>query len=380
MVMDAFGIIYCGGDLPQLGELTATRSAAALPVASRYRVIDFVLSNMVNSGIRNVGIIPQRNYHSLMDHLGTGKEWDLHSKRDGLFILPPYSTRESVFSPDLVRPSMLDGLLSILAYIRRSKQKYVILSGSRMIHNTTYHQLLRAHIESDAHVTMLYRKADPQILATTHDDRVYLSMDENHQVTGLEINPHAPSTQNLWAEVCILQRQQLLFLLNEAASYNLHDFSRDLLQKHIRESSLRVFAHELTGYARRIESVLSYYRMNMELLQDDVRSDLFGRNTVYTKVRDEVPATYTATAGAHQALVADGCIIEGEVENSVLFRGVKVRRGAKVKNCILMQDADVQADVTLENTILDKQVIIRQGHRLIGDPAFPIVVSKGTVI
>ncbi|HIT00716.1 MAG TPA: glucose-1-phosphate adenylyltransferase subunit GlgD [Candidatus Faecaligallichristensenella faecipullorum] len=376
---DLMGVIYTSKNDLTLRELTASRAIAALPVAGRYRVIDFILSNLVNTGVRNVGVIMQKNYHSLMDHLGSGKEWDLHTRNNGLFILPPFLTRENVGTYG----GILDALRSNMGYLRRSKQEYVILTGGKSVFNTRFDELFQQHLDSGADITLMYVKAKPEPLVGTESpasQKVYIGVDENHLVTDLEVSPVVPSYTNQYTDVMVLKKSLLIHLVDQAYAHSMHDLNRDLLQQYIRNGVLRVNGYEYKGYYRQIESVLSYFRFNMDLLDYNIRRELFMSNPVYTKVRDEVPAIYEEGAQASNSLVADGCIIEGSVENSVLFRGVRVGRGAKIKNCILMQDTDVRENVELENVITDKVVTFHPNGRLIGQPQYPIVIAKNTTL
>lgn len=374
---DIMGVIYTSRNDLRLRELTMSRAVAALPVLSRYRIIDFVLSSLVNSGARNVGVIMQKNYHSLMDHLGSGKEWDLHTRNDGLFILPPYLTRENVGTYG----GMLDALRSNLRYLRRSKQEYLILTNSETVYNMNFDGALRYHIDNAADITLIYTKAgnirfDPDVT----DRHVYLDVDPKGIVKDYEVGPVEPSYDNFYMDALIIRREMLAHMVDQAVAHGEHDFGKELLQSHIRAGDMKVMGYEYKGYACRIESVLSLYQFNMDMLDVDRRHAMFNVNPVYTKIRDEVPAKYMGDSSSCNSLVADGCIIEGHVENSILFRGVRVHPGAKVKNSIIMQDGEIQSGVEVENVILDKQVTIKRDGRLIGRPTYPIVIAKGTTI
>ena len=374
---DVMGIIYTTKDDITMRELTATRAVAALPVVGRYRMIDFMLSNMVNSGIRNVGVIMQKNYHSLMDHLGSGKEWDLHTRNDGLFILPPFQTRENVGTYD----GTLDALRSNIGYLRRSKQEYAIVTGSYFVFSTTFDDMLAAHMESGADITVMYTKAGPdERLATALlGGHAYLNVDAEGNLLDLEVGPNVPNYPNLSMNVVLMKRTLLVHLVDQAVAHGMHSLHRDLLSYYVRNRLLKIKGYEFKGYQRRIDSIPSYYQFNMDMLDENIRQEIFGKHPVYTKVRDEVPAKYAVGAVASNSLVADGCIIEGTVIGSVLFRGVRVRRGAVVRNSVVMQESDIQEDVEVENVILDKTVTIRSG-KLIGQRAYPIVIGKGMTL
>ena len=371
---DVMGVIYTGESDARLRELTMTRAIAALPVAGRYRVIDFLVSSMVNSGMRNVGVIMQKNYHSLMDHLGSGKEWDLHGKNDGLYVLPPFLTRENVG----VYAGALDALRSNSSYLSRSKQEWLILSGSDIIYNCDMDALARHHVESGADVTMLYTR-DPGMKRDEYGS--YLAVDEAGWVTDIEVEPTHPTHECTGMEVFMLRRELLRTLVDKGVAHGFHDFTKDVLLKLMNEGQLRIAGFEYTGPCWRIDSVQSYFRFNMDILDTATRRLLFNeQRPVYTKVRDEMPAHYGENAQVANSLVADGCIVEGKVENSILFRGVRIAADAHVKNCIIMQDGQVHGGAYIENCILDKQTVIKRNARLIGPAAYPIVIAKNVVI
>ena len=374
---DVMGVIYTTKDDIALRELTASRAVAALPVVGRYRIIDFVLSSMVNSGIKNVGVIMQKNYHSLMDHLGAGKEWDLHTKNDGLFILPPFHTRENVGTYE----GTIDSLRSNISYLRRSSQEYVILTSTYSVFNTTFDDMVKTHIESGADVTMMYtrRPLSDRLASSTIGQHNFIKLDEAGNVLDIEIGPDTPTYENFSMNVFLIRRKLLLHMIDQAVSRGVHSIHRDLQMNYVGQNILKIRGYEYKGYHKRVESIPSFYNFNMEMLDDQTRNEVFGSHPIYTKVRDEVPAKYALGAKAVNSLVADGCLIEGTVENSVLFRGVHVRRGAVVRNSIIMQECDIQENVEVENVIFDKAVTIRAG-KLIGQRQYPIVIGKNMTL
>ena len=371
---DVMGIIYTGEGDAQLRELTLYRAIAALPVASRYRIIDFLVSSMVNGGIKNVGVIMQKNYHSLMDHLGSGKEWDLHGKIDGLHILPPFLTRENVG----LYPGVLDALRSNTNYLVRSKQETIILSNSKIIYNAKMDELVRFFRDTGADMTLLYTTDE----GIKRDEAgTYLSLDESHNVTDLEVDPTHPSYNNIYMQVMVIRRELLRELVDKAVAHGLHSMDRDVIQRLVRDGTAKVNAYEYKGMCWNIDSVQSYFKFNMDILDTAKRKGIFREDMpVYTKVRDEMPAYYGDDCSVVNSLVADGCQIDGSIENSVLFRGVKIAPSAHVKNCIIMQDGLVQEGAYIENCILDKQAIIKRNARLIGPQAYPIVIAKDVII
>ena len=377
---DVMGIIYTSKNDLMLRELTMSRAVAALPVAGRYRMIDFILSNLVNTGIRNVGVIMQRNYHSLVDHLGSGREWDLHTRNDGLFILPPFLTKDNVGTYE----GILDALQSNLGYLNRSKQEYLILTNSHTAFNTTFHGMIEEHERSGAEITLMYAELEAGgegMDPTQRKRHAYLRVNgESGRVEDLEVGPERPESRCIYMDVMLMKRKLLLRLIDQAYAHGLHNLNRDILQRFIRDDLLRVNGYRYRGYQRRVETVDTYFRFNMDLINRSVRDALFRANPVYTKIRDEVPTYYAPSSKVRNTLVADGCIIEGSVEGSILFRGVRIGRGSSVKNSILMQEDSIGANVELENAILDKGVRVGDGERLVGPASYPIVIGKNSVI
>ena len=367
---NVMGIIYTGERDSFLRELTLVRAIAAMPVAGRYRVIDFLVSGLVNSGVKNVGVIMQKNYHSLMDHLGSGKEWDLHGKNDGLYILPPFLTRENVG----VYNGSIDALHSNFGYLRRSRQEYVLLCNSLMVFNPDFNGMFDAYQRSGADVTILYSR-DPNLRRPEYG--IYLDMNDEGIITDLEIDPTRPRYENTCMEVYLLRKSLLMDLVDRGAAHGYHDLTRDVLQRLIRDAGMRVAGYEYKDVCYRMDSVQSYFKFNLDVIDPKVRHALFREdNPVYTKVRDELPARYLENAKVIHSIVADGCIVDGTVENSVLFRGVKIAKDAKIKNCVIMQDSIIEEGVELENCILDKQAVIKRNGKLIGPNGYPIVISK----
>ncbi len=377
MIRDAFGLIYAGEQNINLRELVYLRTIGALPVGGRYRAIDFMLSNMVNSGIRNVGVIAQRSYHSLMDHLGSGKEWDLSRKNDGLFILPPFSSAENMGT----YRGVVDAIKGVMSYIRRTKQQYCILSGSFTIYNRCFDDALKFHVENNADITMLYNEEETEADAYKgerfNDVRIHLNGEG--RVVDLSINAAITDSKKIGMDTYIIRKDLLEYLVEDCISRAKYNFVSDLLMGNLGRIKIMGFQHE--GYVGRLHSVASYYKLNMDFLRYDVQRDLFYDNgRIYTKIKDEVPAKYAKSSSVKNSLVANGCVIEGEVENSILFRAVHIGKGAKVKNCIIMQDSEVYNNADLEYVILDKSVNIRQGRRLIGDEGFPVIIRKGAIV
>ena len=371
---NAFGLIYTGDASMQLRELTFSRSVAAVPFGGRYRTIDFMLSDLVNSGIYNVGIIAQKNYHSLMDHLESGKEWDLHRKRDGLFVLPPFVTHDNTG----VYRGTVDAIRSCLGYVRRSSQKYVVLMGSHTIYNTTYNEMLKSHIESGADITIMYNRT-PVVDRKEQFDDLRIKFDEDGRVSDLALNPAMTDTEFTSCDAFVMEKTTLEYLVEDAYAHAKYDFMNDVLVSNFMNLNIRGW--EYKGYVARLNSTGEYYKHNMALLDKAVSQDLFSHeHPIYTKVKDEFPASYMGEGAAYDSFVADGCMIEGRVEHCVLFRGVHIAPGAVVRNSIIMQAATVGEGSTLDCVILDKGVKVGEYVKLSGHGNYPVILRKGTSV
>ena len=371
---DTMGIILTKDSDNKLYDLTSNRAVAAVPFCGRYRIIDFILSCMVNSGISNVGVVTHTDYQSLMDHLGSGKEWDLDRKLAGIFIFPPNIRKESVDRSK----GTLDELYSIMHYFRRSKERYVVISESGIICNTLLDDAMDYHLSHEADITVFYNKMEiPQIKELL--TYAVLDVNKDGQVVSLDINPGLPKTNMVSMNIYITKKALLENLVDECIAHGYDDFESDALRKNL--NTLRIFGYEYKGYVARIDTVRSYYKNNMDLLNRDALHELFAPDMpVYTKVKDEVPTMYGEHADVSNSLIADGCLIEGRVRNSILFRGVQVSKNASISDSIIMQNSEVHEDSILENVILDKNVIVRVGKRLTGQADYPVLIGKGGVI
>ena len=369
---DVMGVIYTGEKDDFLRDLTKVRAIAAMPVCGRYRVIDFIVSSMVNSGMRNVGVIMQKNYQSLMDHLGSGKEWDLHGKNDGLFILPPFLTADE---NNGVYKGSIDALHSNMGYLRRSRQEYVLLTNSLIVYNANFTDAFAKFKQSDADIMMLYTR-NPDMQRANYG--AYLDVDADGIIRDVEVDPTKPKYENTSMDVFIMKKSLLLELVDTGAAHRYHELLGDIILRSVRDNGMKVMGYEYTDLCYRLDSVENYLKFNMDCLDPEIRHQLFPEDRpVYTKVRDQLPARYMENANVINSMVADGSLINGTVEHSVLFRGVKIGKGAHVKNCIIMQDGVIEDGVYLENCILDKNVFIKAGEKVIGTKYYPVCVDKG---
>ena len=373
----ALGIIFPNSYDTLMPELANERLMASIPFASRYRMIDFVLSSMVNAGIDNVSLVVRKNYLSLLDHLGSGREWDLTRKNGGLNIVPPFSQKTSK-----VYGGRVDALVGIAEFIKMQKEEYVVLSDAHLACNFDFEALVKAHIEKGADVTVAYRKAVAP--AITEDSFVnnqefyYTLALEDGKVTDIKINEAGDDLKNLSMNMYVLKKDLLLSLIKEAHVQGHVFFERDVLFPQL--NKLNVQAFEFTGYVASFYDLKSYFKTSMDLLDQEKLDGLFGPAPIYTKVRDDNPTRYVKGCEVKNTMAADGCVIEGKVENCILFKGVKVGKGAELKNCIIMQDTVIGEGVELEYVITDKDVTITKDVELEGAANFPIYVGKGKTI
>lgn len=368
------GIILTGGKNNRLKELAETRSSTAVPVAGKYRMIDFTLSNMVNSGITNVGVLTQYSFRSLMDHLGSGKEWDLDRRHDGLFIFPPSLTGEN----SGWYQGSADAMFHNITFLKRSFEEYVVIAMGNCIYNMRFDEMLEYHLEKNADITIAYR----DMTDLPQEELVHLGslcVDENGRITDFQEKHNNPKFTTCSMGIYLMKRELLIALLDECAAHGKYDFVKDVLIKKL--ESLNIFGYRFNGYWRNISTINAYYRLNMEMLDPAITNELFeSGGKIYTKVKDEAPAKYNEEAEVTNSIVADGCIIEGKVEGSVLFRGVTIKKGVEVKNCIIMQGSVLEEDVKIENSILDKGVVLSRGINLKGTSKFPIIVAKNITV
>ena len=372
----AMGLIFPNSFDAHVARMVKLRAMASLPFAGRYRLVDFVLSSMSNCGIDNIYVLPNRNYLSLMDHLGTGREWDLARKNGGLHIFPPFAE-----SGNQVAPGRVGSLANILRVLKDSDEKYVFMADTNMAINFDFNAMLDEHIATGADVTMAYHEhALPESALSNADvnkDLYYAFEIDGGRITDIKINA-TEGVQNLSLNYIVMERELMIKLVTEAFSRGLPHFIRDVLWA--QRNELNLHAYKFDGYVSRVWSITSYFEENMKLLDDENLDALFAGNTIYTKVRDDNPTRYIAGAKAANIMAADGCVIEGEVENSILFRGVKIAKGAKVSNCILMQDTVVEEGANLEYIITDKNVTVSAGKEMKGTDTYPVYIDKHSVV
>ncbi len=364
------GIIFANAQDNMLKKLTSNRSMASVPFGARYRIIDFALSNLVNAGVSSVGIITKENYRSLMDHVGNGVAWDLGRKNGGLYLLPPYSSRDVRKYTDTV-----DALYGAMDYIKRCGSEYIALCDSYALANIDIKAAVKSHIAKGADITVVYHKGQ---LPEAAGKKLVLTMADDGRITKMaQSQVEGEATYSMG--VSIIKRDLFIKIVKNAYDEEIKNYEKDVLPKSL--SALKVYGFEHKGFVAVLDNTHTYYQASMALLKQEVRKELFNKERpILTKTRDDMPTRYGIESEVKNSLIADGCEIYGTVKNSILFRGVKVAKGAVVENCILMQETVVEADAQLDNVIADKNSVISEKMVLKGTPEHHCFVRKSQIV
>lgn len=364
------GVINLIDEPDQLEELTLHRCVASVPFGGRYRLIDFTLSNMVNSGIEDVAVFTQHKYRSLMDHLGSGKEWDLDRKRGGLFLLPSVlDAQPAVMKGDLCQ------FFAHRDYFHRGHQEYVVISRSHVVCNIDLRPVLEFHEAVRADITCVYKEMEDA------DDSIHrkVRVEESGRITAMQDQTGRLASPNISLDMYLIRKSLLLDIVETCLAQGGDYLVRDGIMKNI--SRLKLYGYKHDGYTGIVNTIRGYYRHSMQLLYPHVLRELFFQSApIYTKVKDEPPTKYGKAASVKHSLIANGSLIEGYVENSIVSRGVKVKKGAYVRNAILLQNCEIGENVVVENAILDKDVLIDRGRVLTGAVTAPFIAAKKKVI
>ncbi len=369
--MAVAGIVFANVNDNLLKKITSHRSMASVPFGGRYRLIDFSLSNLVNAGISKVGVITKEKYRSLMDHVSSGIYWDLDRKNGGIYWLPPYLTG------GVKRYSgTIDALYGARDYIKRCNSDCIVLCDADVLANIDISAAIKAHAESEADITLVYHKGK---LADIDENTSVLTIGKDNSVTKISFDGKPDECINYGIGYTIIGRDLLSKLVSEANENDLVSFYHDVIAKKTKQLKICGFEHK--GYVSLLKSTESYYRASMDLLDGEVRNDLFCKERpVLTKTRDDMPTRYGTKSQVKNSFIANGCIINGTVKNSILFRGVTVQKGAVVENCILMQETAVGENCQLDNVIADKNAVIGDDMVLKGTEGKRFYVKKNQII
>ena len=370
--MQVMGIIFANDGA--IGSLTDHRTTAAVPFAGRYRLVDFHLSNMAAAGIHRVGIISRHNYQSLMYHIGSGEEWGMELEEGGLEFLTPYA----MSTTDSYR-GKLETLHSAMGFLTYGPEdEYVVMTGSSILCNIDLNNVLASHIASGRDITVVTKAG---IANGKKQLDLALKLDERGEISDIAVDYVAPEGYLASMDIFILSKKYLRDKVQEFIARNLFHMDRDLVLGQWQKGIVTINVYQFKGEALYNESVEEYFRNSLALINPAIRHDLFGYNhTVFTKVRDRVPTYYGEYCEVENCLIADGCILEGEAEDSVLFRNVSISQGAEVESCVIMNDSVIGEGAQLKYAILDKDVVVRPGAKLCGTPTNPIIIPRGEIV
>lgn len=369
--MNVMGIIFTND--ASIGELTDKRTMASLPFGGRYRQVDFALSNLSCAGVRHVGIISRHNYQSLMNHIGDGEEWGLELEEGGLEFLTPYAQSAT----DTYR-GKLESLSSAMDFLEYgAEDEMVVMIDSAVLSNVDLTDVLNKHVASGADVTVVTKAG-----IANGEKQLDLALKlEDGQVCDMVVDYAAPADYVASMDIFVLRKSWLIQQVKEMIARDKFHMDRDLVMGGWQRGKVKVNVYPFQGVALFNESAEEYFYNSLALIRKDVREDLFhGNHPIYTKVRDRVPTYYGESCKIDDCLIADGCVLEGEVKDSILFRQITVDRDAEVKHCVIMNDSVVGEGAELKYVILDKNVTVTPGAKLIGTKKSPIIVRRGETV
>lgn len=367
--MRAIGIILAGGNSNRMAELSNKRAISAMPIAGSYRSIDFALSNMSNSHIQKVAVFTQYNAKSLNEHLNSSKWWDFGRKQGGLYVFNPTITADNGFW----YRGTADAIAQNIGFLKSSHEPYVVIASGDCIYKLDYNKVLEHHISKKADITVVTKK-----IPEGEDVSRFgvIKTDEDGRIEEFEEKPIISDANVISAGIYVIRRRQLIELIEKARQEERHDFVKDILIRY--KNIKKIYAYEMKDYWSNIASVESYYRTNMDFLKKDIRDYFFRQYPdVYSKVQDLPPAKYNTGSSVKNSLVSSGCIINGTVENSILFKEVYVGNNCTIKNSIILNDVYIGDNTYIENCIVESRDTIRANTTHVGEPDnVRIVIEK----
>ncbi len=377
--MNLAGLIFSNIHDQGIPEMTRMRTMASIPFGCRYRLIDFALSNMVNADINTIGVITHYNYQSLLDHIGTGKDWDLARRSGGIKILPPYVAAYENAAAGKLYSNRLEAMMGVENFIHRCNADYMVLSDCDVIMNIDLNAVIEDHIRSGAVITVVTKRLNVE---DYHLDKKVsvVEIGEDNRITGISHQLPESGECDISTNIMVIKRSELQSIISDSLRKGYTSFMRDIIAGNLDSKLFRAYRYE--GWYSYIGTLEAYFKSSMQLLTKQARDDLFGvaERQIYTKIRNSAPTKYTGGAKVVNSLIADGCVIEGTVENSIIFRGVKIGKGCVIKNSILLQDTQVGDNVHLNCVISDKNAIVKDGRTLSGHETMPFFIGKGMMV
>lgn len=366
--MKALGIILAGGNNSKMQELSKKRAIAAMPIAGNFRCIDFALSNMTNSHVQKVAVLTQYNARSLNEHLNSSKWWDFGRKQGGLFLLTPTLTEDNSWW----YRGTADAMYQNIIWLKRSHEPYVIISGGDCIYKMDFNKLLEYHMEKNADITVVCKEVDPHVDISRFG---VIRMNEDARITEFEEKPMVAQSNTISAGIYVIRRRQLIEMLERCAEEGRNDFVTDILIRY--KNMKRIYGYKITDYWANISTADSYYKANMDFLNADVRNYFFKQEPkIYSKIDDLAPAKYNSGADVHNSLISSGCIVNGKVENSLLFKKVFVGKNCVIKNSIILNDVYIGDNTHIENCIVESRGTLNANTFYSGGDGIKIVVEN----
>lgn len=377
--MNVAGLIFSNIHDKGIPEMTRWRTMASIPFGCRYRLIDFPLSNMVNADINTIGVVTHYNYQSLLDHIGNGKDWDLARRSGGIKILPPYITAYENNVAGKLYSNRLEALIGAENFVNRCKADYFVLSDCDVLMNIDLKDVLEEHIASGAAITIVTKRIQAKERANDLSVDV-LEIDADNRITAVFRQMPEDGECDINTNVLVMSRAEMTSIISDSLRKGYSSFATDILAKNVKEKNFHAYRYE--GYYSHIGTLEGYFSASMKLLTQEARHGLFGvkNRQIYTKIRNSAPTKYGESAVVKNSLIADGCVVEGTVENSIIFRGVKVGKGCVIRNSILLQDTAIGDNVQLNCVITDKNAMVKDGRLLSGHESMPFFIGKGMIV
>ncbi|ATD54017.1 glucose-1-phosphate adenylyltransferase subunit GlgD [Clostridium chauvoei] len=359
------GIINLDENDSKMGDLVTNRVLASIPIAGRYRIIDFILSNMTNSGMEAIGVFTKNKSRSLIDHLSNGRPWDLHRKKDGLRIFN-FGDEDPIYDD-------VHNFVNNIEFIKKSKKRYVLIAPAYMICNISYKDLINYHKKSDNDVTVVYKKVNDA--NNNFIDCGILNINNKNRVVNIKKNIGKESISNIDMEMYIMRTDLFMEIAYEGIKSGMYRKVKEFIRQNL--NNLNVGAFEFKGYLACINSTRAYFNASLSFLDKHISKELFYKNPpIYTKIQDEFPTRYTEDSCVNNSIIANGSYIEGTVKNCIIGRKVNIGKGTILENCVIMQNTDIGNNVIMKNVITHKGSLINSNNNIIGDGNLPIIIEK----
>lgn len=371
--MNAFCILFAdnyGYDYSEVNEISHNRTLASIPFGGRYRLIDFVLSALVGANVYNIGLVTRNKYSSLMEHVGWGKDWDLNRKNGGLKFLTPFSGNEGTG----IVNNKIEALNSVLEFIKTASADYCILSDSNVVMNIDLKKFMEYHEEKNADITFAYKNMMPK------DRELEVTLNSDGKLVDTMYHKESIGVlADIQLNMVILKKDLLINLIEKGITYGWYSLKKNVIANSF--DDYKIYGYKVDGYVSKIETIEDFYKTNMDLLNKDVRMELFhGKNHILTRIKDSVPTVYGENADVKNSLVADGSKVDGIIENCIIFRDVVIKKGAVVKNSIIMQGTTIEENAKLDCVITEVDVVVTKGKVLTGTDTMPFMINKGKIV